>query len=726
MTSGLLKHRARGGRSAGKGARPAVRPAIEPLEARRLLAAVPLDLTFGVAGLSTYDIAGLRDTAEAVYVQPDGRILVAGQSTFALTVNVPVGNDGQPVVQSDTRGVLVRLNPDGSPDPTFGDAGVARHHSDPYTYVPPRQQYTVTRIDSAHAVAMQPDGKILVGGQAFAWVWDDDAFEEIGPDGRPRRVGGYLPDNAFAVARYHPDGTPDATFGTGGVALANFLPSARGGPEWVNALAVQPDGRIVAAGMVGKHESDSDMGVVRFNPDGTLDNMFGTVVEDFPALGGGNPSSDIAYALAVQPDGKVIIGGSSGGWNGEEHVGGFALVRYDVNGARDGSFGDNGRVVTRFPKTPDPLDARGTRGGGDLQHLALQPDGKIVAAGSLASANLAMARYNPDGWRDSSFADGGLLVTRAVINGQYRVSVGADGALDVAGVGNGTYYQFNAGPSGQDTIGHDTGLEAYAAQLDPAGRTLSTGRAERLTAPGENFIAFTVQGDGKLVLAGARLIVNDGTAGPGAEQAVDAIVARIDPALLPTGTGSPFILEPTVLGSAIKRRVRTGRALSFKLFFRSADAANGATVAVTGPNDFSAEAQRVGVKAGRLRAVATYRVAAPGGRFDAADNGIYQVRAGGASGQVYGQFTVAARAPRGTRPLQRIVVDAMPRTITPGQAGLVTGVLRNDVAFIGGETTGWVIRRDDGSVVDIDGSAPRMRDQLGGAGRPARHRVRDV
>ena len=186
------------------------------------------------------------------------------------------------------------------------------------------------------------------------------------------------------ISRYNANGSLDTTFGASGQAAS--VPTA-------SAIVVQSDGRIVVAGSVISKlilPDDTGFGPVRYNSNGTLDATFGKrglVVTDF------GPTGPIAepFALAVQPNGAIIAAGVAG--PAQRAFGAtpssFALARYNSLGQRDTSFGAGGKVTTGFGSNTASICA-----------LALQSDGKIVAAGNSGTLvmqsfvnNIAVARY---------------------------------------------------------------------------------------------------------------------------------------------------------------------------------------------------------------------------------------------------------------------------------------------------------------------------------------------
>jgi uncharacterized delta-60 repeat protein len=229
---------------------------------------------------------------------------------------------------------------DGDLDPTLGDAG--------------RVETTYPDGAAASGVAVQPDGAIVIAG------WE----------------GG-----GFSIARYLPGGTLDPDFGVGGLVTTPL--GAKG--DSASAVALQPNGRIVATGTDGGNR----FVVIRYLTDGTLDTSFGgDGIVRTPRgahFWGGED-------LAIQPNGKIVVVGTAG----ESRVKtAFAMARFRVNGTKDPNFGDVGRVVTPF-------------GSGQAHAVALQPDGRIVVAGSHAFG-LALARYLPDGSLDRTFGGDGKV-----------------------------------------------------------------------------------------------------------------------------------------------------------------------------------------------------------------------------------------------------------------------------------------------------------------------------
>jgi uncharacterized delta-60 repeat protein len=351
--------------------------------------AVPgsLDPRFGTGGLATAALGAPGATAEALALQPDGKIVVAGW----------MWQDNAPAV------TLVRYLPDGSVDPAFfGGSWTAGAHL------------------WTQAVALQADGKILVagptygpsrfvvkrfrasgtpdpsfgtGGEATLALGESSGAEGIGvqPDGKIVAVGFAGPGIAtrLAVVRLHPGGTLDATFGTGGVTMT---PIGRGSAA-AEAVALRPDGKVVAAASTYPASTFSRVAVAQYDPNGSLDTSFGSGgVVTTPAIG---PYDAQARALALQPDGKIVVAGFDSGR-------GLALDRYTASGQLDPAFGSGGHVLTE-------LDSYSEADG-----VAVQPDGKIVAVGRAqtgAVSAFAVARYELDGSPDRTFGRRGVVLS---------------------------------------------------------------------------------------------------------------------------------------------------------------------------------------------------------------------------------------------------------------------------------------------------------------------------
>jgi uncharacterized delta-60 repeat protein len=213
-------------------------------------------------------------------------------------------------------------------------------------------------------------------------------------------------------------GVLDPTFGTAGTVTTpvGTIDSADYSVATYPNAGNANDGKVVAAGYESSTKRgsirDLDFAVVRYNLDGTLDRSFGGTGQVTTNLG---TTTDVATAVVVQSDGKVVAAGYSGG--------DFAVVRYNANGTLDTSFGGTGKIITDF-----------NRGSDAGWSMALQADGKIVVAGvtvplKTANGDLAVARYNPNGTLDTSFGTGGkttLTLASSLYTGADPVDVAID------------------------------------------------------------------------------------------------------------------------------------------------------------------------------------------------------------------------------------------------------------------------------------------------------------
>ena len=378
---------------------PSLRPRLEPLEDRRLLAAGDLDLTFGTGGIVATDF-GTGDIGLDAAVQPDGKLLVAGQSNASGT---------------DIDLLVARYANDGTLDPTFGTGGWVS------TPVGPSHDYL-------GGMAMAPDGKIVLAGNfanggefdsaVVRYSADGIADESFGTggivttnvslgedsfydvtvqlDGKIVAVG-YAEDGGstdFLVVRYNGDGSLDTSFGVGGIVLT---PIGAAGDS-AEAVVVQPDTRIVVAGYADMGVGAAqDFAVVRYNSDGSLDTSFGGDGIVTTAFGSG---ADISFDLALQPDGKILVAGYTNVSGDNDD---FAVARYNPDGSLDSTFDLDGRVTTQVGARRD-LASR----------LAIQPDGKIVVSGHKyenSDTDFAVVRYDVDGSLDTAFSGDGIATT---------------------------------------------------------------------------------------------------------------------------------------------------------------------------------------------------------------------------------------------------------------------------------------------------------------------------
>jgi len=380
-----------------------------------------IDSTFGNGGAAQTPVNSGDDTGRALAIQSDGKILVAGCS----------------VLDSFCKFGLVRYQEDGSLDAEFGTNGRVT------TSVGPGE-------DGAYAVALQSDGKIVAAGATF--------------DGSNKDI---------ALLRYNSDGTLDPTFGAG----SGIVTSAIGmGDDSANAVAIQPDGKILVAGcsFVGNF---CKFMIARYDAEGNLDVSFGSSGSTITSIGSGE---DGAYGMALQSDGKIVVAGAT--FNGTDKD--IALIRYNADGSLDTSFGNGDGIVQTAV----------AMGNDQANGMAIQEDGKIVIAGCAvlgSNCKVVVARYDPDGTLDASFSGG--MVTTSVGNGEdgaYGVAILPDGKIAIAGA------TFNG--SDRDFL---------LIRYNPEGSLDSTfaeeGVAQLSVGEGEDFAnGIAIDSDGRLVSAG--------------------------------------------------------------------------------------------------------------------------------------------------------------------------------------------------------------------------------
>jgi uncharacterized delta-60 repeat protein len=358
-----------------------------------------LDTSFNGDGKVMSDFTNRFAGAEAVAIQSNGKVVVAGGN----------GNSG---IKGNF--AVARYNVDGTLDATFSDNGKVM------------TGFTVGR-DIAYGVAIPADGKIVAAGTAggagikfalarynangtldttfsgdgkvmtdFTPGLDGAAGVVIQANGKIVAAGTAYADcgcNKFALARYNANGTLDSTFSGDGKVTTYFGFGAHG-----DAVALQANGKLVVAG------SSSELArfaLARYRVDGSLDTTFGGDGKVTTRMGHGETA---ATGVAIQANGKVV----AAGYTDVPHEfgdtfgpGKFALARYRVDGGLDVSFGGDGRVTTAF----------GSRNAA-ANCVAIQGNGKIAAAGGAGdSSRFALARYNLNGTRDMTFGGDGRVTT---------------------------------------------------------------------------------------------------------------------------------------------------------------------------------------------------------------------------------------------------------------------------------------------------------------------------
>lgn len=403
-----------------------------------LAATHPLPRTDRVPATQTPTSAGLPDPTFG----DDGTVVDA--SALGTPVAASIQSDGKIVaaVQSfsgDRSGLLlVRYGPDGTPDASFGEHGAV-----------------TSDLLGVSAMIVQPDDGIVVAGSS----------------------GG----QAFVVSRYASDGANDRGFGSEGSVVTDITPNA----DLAFAVALQADGKIVAAGVggvVGMLRKDPTAIVTRYEADGSIDPTFGrdgVVSTDI------TPSDDRILAIAIQPDGKIVAAGTSGGYDTP------FITRYRPDGALDPTFGDDGIV---------------SGGSGYIGSLAIQRDGSIVTDVHDDGPGFTLKRYAPDGAPDATFGIGGT-VTQDLHRADLGYTSVPAGALAIQG--NGDILVAGGVPVGD---GSDTEfvVARFGADGDLDASFGEGGTVVAVPSAGNDYAAAIVlQPDGKILVAGADETAQD-------------------------------------------------------------------------------------------------------------------------------------------------------------------------------------------------------------------------
>jgi uncharacterized delta-60 repeat protein len=335
--------------------------------------------------------------------------------------------------------VVARFTPDGALDPTFDGDGKAFASAEGY-------QCTI---------ALAPNGKIVVA------VSD--------------KTGRVDPPITFVLLRFNSNGSLDTTFGGNGVTTPSFngYPNAS-----AYNVAVQADGKIVAVGFVRTSLAFYKSAVARFNDDGGIDTSFSG---DGLAVGPDVDANNFESAVAIRPDGKIVAAGYAFGGAGFK----FTVSRYNTDGSPDVSFNDPGSTVAGFSDY------------GQVNDIAIQPDGKIVLAGYNVH-DFALVRFNSDGLLDNGFGSNGKVITAF---GGYdhtanAVAIQSDGKI----VAGGGHYLFDEATWGTYFFGIDLARYNSDGSLDT-----SFGVGGKVSnSLGDGYFAndVAIQADGKIVAAG--------------------------------------------------------------------------------------------------------------------------------------------------------------------------------------------------------------------------------
>lgn len=364
---------------------------------------IPVQSRMGAIDSSFEPKTGANWPIHQVIVQPDNKILIAGAFTSFDGKNSPgiarllpngkvdasfqgsashlwcmtLQPDGKILIGGDfvqyagqTRYRFARIHPDGTLDNSFNTTGVTLFSGAPGLY----------------AIALQPDGKILIGGNfsaydgearySFARVNADGSLDEsfnMGVAGSVRAIavqedgkillGGSFAKIAegcggFGIARVHPDGSPDTTFKS----ERGFWAGGGGNTSSVRSIVLQPDGKILVGGLFERYDDHTKSGIVRLNADGSLDASF---------TGVGTEGGGIVDHISVEPNGQILISGRFSGYRGTGRNG---ICRINADGTLDNNFS-----LRRFDKV------QGGQFASSIFYHAMQTDRKLIVVGEFGS-----------------------------------------------------------------------------------------------------------------------------------------------------------------------------------------------------------------------------------------------------------------------------------------------------------------------------------------------------
>ncbi len=516
-----------------------------------------LDPTFGDQGLLTAPVGGGNEEGRALTLQPDGKIIFAGYARLSNSdqfsvfrfdtdglLDTSFGSESTGIVvakaistSSESRAYAVAMTPDqkivvaGSVLVSGSNRNFAlmRFESDGYLDPAFSADGIVTTAiagtaeDIARAVTVQSDGKIVAAGRAVgdlarfalarfntAGALDstfgvagqqivevpnvdvDTTALAVDGDGRLIAVATRYESSGgvdFGMLRCSAAGVVDGTFGTSGQVtqdLALVAPFAQ-----ARAVAVQGDGKILVSGFVNRGATSLDFVLLRYLSTGTLDTSFGTQGYVTTAVGS---ETDFVSSMLVQPDGKIVLAGYT--TNAGKRL--PALVRYLNTGALDSSFGTGGIVTTVT-----------TSDSAEIYDIALQSDGKIVAAGSSLGAtynDVVVFRYTTAGALDTTFGSGtGRTVTSVSTFDDVATSIAIDSS-NRAVLGGISYGNADATSASFALLRYTTAGVADST-FDSDGR-LTTAFTGKLAIAQ----SLLIQADNKIVLAGSTQSTSNGSA----------------------------------------------------------------------------------------------------------------------------------------------------------------------------------------------------------------------
>lgn len=374
------------------------------------------------AGIHASGLQSIDARYNLVNIQNNGKIIIAGTGNAGLN--------------------MARFNSNGSPDNTFEINNHLQRNDGTYFFV--------------RSLAVQNDGKILVGG-----FWQNN-------------------NRDFVVARYKADGTLDSTFASHGIQATDF----RTYDDVLASVKVQNDGKIVAAGFAS-NGINYGLAVARYNSNGRIDSTFDSDGKKITYIG---PGDIYGNSEGITPDGKIIVVG----YTIANNTGTVKMAKYKVDGAPDSSFAGKG-ILT------DSLKQRKT----GFTSIAFQEGGKVITAGyswNGANYDFAVARYLTDGRPDKTFSSDGIQTTDLGADEFARaVAVQPDGKIIAAGKAIIRYTTNGSLDNTFNGTGKQTpGFEIFFVKLQPDGKIIAAGgqQVSRYNSNGSPDVSFN--GTGKL------------------------------------------------------------------------------------------------------------------------------------------------------------------------------------------------------------------------------------
>ncbi len=333
-----------------------------------------LDTSFGDDGIKVFVLSSILSIMSDIQIQADGKILIAGFMDLGVGDALDM--------------TIIRLNADGNLDSSFSNDGI---------------QTIDINGDADYVISLkiQPDGKILAAG--FTGLTESD----------------------FALIRLLPNGNLDSSFNGTGIVTYNFGSSYDRG----YAVDLMSDGRIILAGSMSNGLSE-DLGIIRYNSNGTFDNTFSDDGISTLTLSSGN---DNCFGLSIQPDGKMVLIGTAYLTSSTNQI---AAARLNIDGSLDNTFSDDGIQLVDLGNNSDwGLD------------LVIQPNGQILIAGMTAPqgyTDFSLVRLQSNGSLDNSFGIGGFVTTPLNTDGDSPAAMALQNDGKVILVGQVSYESVDA------------------------------------------------------------------------------------------------------------------------------------------------------------------------------------------------------------------------------------------------------------------------------------------